>query len=66
MFCGHVMGFKGLERPAVVLALNEEPDRERAMERLYVGLDLHVVCGDPDHIEAVGGPAVLKKIRGTA
>ena len=70
VFYGHVMGFKGLERPAVVLALNEQPDRERAMERLYVGLsrarDLLVVCGDPAHIEAVGGPAVLRKIRGTA
>ena len=68
VFYGHVMGFKGLERPAVVLALNEQPDRERAMERLYVGLsrarDLLVVCGDPEHIESVGGPAVLRKIRG--
>ena len=54
--------------PAVVLAVNEQPDRERARERLYVGLsrarDLLVVCGDPTHIEKVGGPAVLKKIGG--
>ena len=68
VFYGHVMGFKGLERPAVVLAVNEQPDRERARERLYVGLsrarDLLVVCGDPDHIEKVGGPAVLSKIGG--
>lgn len=70
VFYGHVMGFKGLERPAIVLAVNEEPNRERARERLYVGLsrarDLLVVCGDPAHIEAVGGPEVLKKLRGTA
>ena len=69
VFYGHVMGFKGLERPAVVLAVNEQPDRERARERLYVGLsrarDLLVVCGDPDHIEKVGGSAVLKKIGGS-
>ena len=68
VFYGHVMGFKGLERPAVVLAVNEQPDRDRARERLYVGLsrarDLLVVCGDPAHIEKVGGPAVLKKIGG--
>ena len=68
VFYGHVMGFKGLERPAVVLAVNEQPDRERARERLYVGLsrarDLLVVCGDPAHRE-VGGPAVLKKIGGS-
>lgn len=53
VFYGHVIGFKGLERPAVVLALNEQPDREGAMERLYVALprarDLLVVCGDQEH-----------------
>lgn len=68
VFYGHVMGFKGLERPAIVLAVNEAPDRERATERLYVGLsrarDLLVVCGDPVHIEKVGGPEVLKKLGG--
>ena len=69
VFYGHVMGFKGLERPAVVLAVNELPQRNRAKERLYVGLsrarDLLVVCGESEHIERVGGPAVLKKIRGS-
>ena len=69
VFYGHVMGFKGLERPAVVLAVNEQPNRDRARERLYVGLsrarDLLVVCADPAHVEKVGGPAVLKKIRGS-
>lgn len=33
-------------------------------ERIYVGhsraRDLLIVCGDPQHIEDVGGPAVLK------
>lgn len=69
VFYGHVMGFKGLERPAVVLAINEEPNSERAKERLYVGLsrarDLLVVCGSEEHLSAVGGPAVLAKIRGS-
>lgn len=68
VFYGHVMGFKGLERPAIVLAVNESADRDRAKERLYVGLsrarDLLVVCGDAAHIEAVGGPSVLRKLGG--
>lgn len=68
VFYGHVSGFKGLERPAVILAVNEIPGRDRATERLYVGLsrarDLLVVCGDPKHIEDVGGSNVLKRLKG--
>ncbi|AXT85115.1 nuclease [Aeromicrobium sp. A1-2] len=68
VFYGHVSGFKGLERPAVILAVNEQPGRDRATERLYVGLsrarDLLVVCGDPEHVEAAAGPDVLKRLRG--
>ena len=59
VFYGHVLGFKGLERSVVVLALNESEPRERAKERLYVGLsrarDCLVVCGDPAYVERVGG-----------
>lgn len=69
VFYGHVSGFKGLERPAVILAVNESPDRDRAKERLYVGLsrarDLLVVCGDPAHVEKQGGSDVLKRLRGS-
>ncbi|MGH3370672.1 MAG: nuclease, partial [Nocardioidaceae bacterium] len=36
VFYGHVLGFKGLERSAVVLALNERAPAERSRERLYV------------------------------
>lgn len=49
VFYGHVLGTKGLERPAVVLAVNgfREPERERELR--YVGMsrarDLLVVCG---------------------
>jgi hypothetical protein len=68
VFYGHVLGFKGLERPAVVLALNEGEPGERSRERLYVGLsrarDQLVVCGDPAFVEEVGGPAVLRRLRG--
>ena len=50
LFYGHVLGFKGLERPAIVLAVNGFRHEERAREMLYVGLsrarDLLVVCGD--------------------
>ena len=63
-----MLGFKGLERRAVVLALNETQPRDRSRERLYVGLsrarDQLVVCGDPDLIESVGGPEVLRRLRG--
>jgi hypothetical protein len=69
VFYGHVLGFKGLERRAVVLALNETDTPRRSRERLYVGLsrarDQLVVCGDPDFIEATGGPAVLRQLRGS-
>lgn len=62
VFYGHVLGFKGMERRAVVLALNESRPGERSRERLYVGLsrarDQLVVVGDPDHIRAVGGEDV--------
>jgi hypothetical protein len=67
VFYGHVLGFKGLERPAVVLALNESHPAERSRERLYVGLsrarDQLVVCGDPGFVEEVGGTAVLRQLR---
>ena len=68
VFYGHVLGFKGLERRAVVLALNESAPGERSRERLYVGLsrarDQLVVCGDPEFIAQVGGHAVLRRLRG--
>jgi ATP-dependent exoDNAse (exonuclease V) beta subunit len=50
VFYGHLLGFKGLERRAVVLAVNEASHFDRSRERLYVGLsrarDQLVVCGD--------------------
>lgn len=66
VFYGHVLGFKGLERRAVVLAVNEDGSRERARERLYVGLsrarDQLVVCGDPDVVRRVGGDEVARRL----
>lgn len=67
-FYGHVLGFKGLERRAVVLVLNEATIGDRSRERLYVGLsrarDQLVVCGDPETVRALGGEQVLAALRG--
>ena len=66
VFYGHVLGFKGLERSVIVLAVNEKPGRDRAKERLYVGLsrarNLLIVCGDPQYLRDVGGPSMLTKM----
>ena len=37
-FYGHFLGFKGMERHAVVLCLDEDGTRQRFRERLCVGL----------------------------
>lgn len=66
VFYGHVLGFKGMERRAVVLCLNEDGTRDRSRERLYVGLsratDRLVVVGDPAVVERVGGREVLERL----
>ena len=66
VFYGHVLGFKGLERRAVVLVVNEESAFDRSRERLYVGLsrarDQLVVCGDPDFLRDVGGPDLARRL----
>ncbi|RMB61710.1 NERD domain-containing protein [Tessaracoccus antarcticus] len=67
VFYGHVLGFKGLERRAVVLCVNEDGTRERFRERIYVGLsratDRLIVVGD---LNAIGhaGDEVVKELRG--
>ena len=66
VFYGHVLGFKGLERRAVVLVVNDRYALERARERLYVGLsrarDQLVVCGDPEFIARYGGADVARRL----
>jgi hypothetical protein len=66
VFYGHVLGFKGLERPVVVLAVNGFREVSRAREMLYVGLSRArtqlVVCGDPDLIAEVGGEGVRRRL----
>jgi superfamily I DNA/RNA helicase len=67
VFYGHVLGFKGLERPVVVLAVNGFKDAERAKEMLYVGLSrartLLVVVGSRALLEQVGGGGVRSRLR---
>ena len=66
VFYGHVLGCKGLERRAVVLCVNESTVRDRARERLYVGMsratDELVVVGDPERIREIGGPEVARRL----
>ena len=66
MFYGHVLGFKGLERPVVVLSVNGVRDVARAREMLYTGLSrarsLLVVVGPRAWIEQVGGEAVRRRL----
>ena len=68
VFYGHVLGFKGLERRAVVLVLNENTVSDRSRERLYVGLsrarDQLTVCGSREVIKQLGGDDVLRRITG--
>lgn len=67
VFYGHVLGFKGLERRAIVLVVNEQSAFERSRERLYVGLsrarDQLVVCGDPAFIREVGGQDLARRLQ---
>jgi len=67
VFYGHVLGFKGMERRAVVLCVNEDGTRDRSRERLYVGMsratDRLVIVADPAVVERVGGHDILEKLR---
>ncbi len=66
VFYGHVLGSKGLERACVVLCVNEAGERDRARERLYVGMsratDVLVVVGDPDVVRRIGGDEVSRRL----
>jgi hypothetical protein len=66
VFYGHVLGFKGLERPVVVLAVNGVRDHSRGREYLYVGLSRArsclVVCGELDQIASIGGASIRRRL----
>jgi superfamily I DNA/RNA helicase len=67
VFYGHVLGFKGLERSVVVLAVNGFKQVERAREMLYVGLSraqsVLVLVGPRDLLEQVGGAGVISRLK---
>lgn len=69
VFYGHVLGFKGMERRAVVLCVNEDGTRDRSRERLYVGMsratDRLIVVADPEVVRKIGGPEVLGHLLAT-
>jgi hypothetical protein len=69
LFFSTVAAFKGLERPAIVLAVDGFRDPSTAAEVLYVGLsrarDLLVVCGDIDQIRRAAGDEVADRLLGT-
>ncbi|WP_310964546.1 nuclease-related domain-containing DEAD/DEAH box helicase [Nocardioides terrisoli] len=66
VFYGHVLGCKGLERPAVVLCVNETTARDRSREKLYVGMsratDQLIVVGQPDVVREIAGPHVAARL----
>jgi hypothetical protein len=68
LFFSTVAAFKGLERPAVVLAVDGFRDPATAAEILYVGLsrarDLLIVCGDIDLIRDAAGDEVADRLLG--
>ena len=49
-----------------MLCINEAGDRDRARERLYVGMsratDVLVVVGDPGVVRRIGGGEVAKRL----
>ena len=67
VFYGHVLGFKGLERRVVVLAVNGIRDAERAQRLLYTGMSrartLLVVVGPREYLEKIGGEGVTRRLR---
>lgn len=66
MFFSTVAAFKGLERPAIVLAIDGFRDPVTARDTLYVGLsrarDQLVVCGDLAVIRDVAGEEVANSL----
>lgn len=67
VFYSTVSGFKGLERSAVVLAVDGFHDGVDARAVLYAGMsrarDLLVVVGPPERLEPVVGGKVMRRLR---
>lgn len=67
VFYGHVLGFKGLERRVIVLAVNGWKHESAKKDMLYTAItrarDLLVICGDPEDLRQAGGKEFLKKLK---
>jgi superfamily I DNA/RNA helicase len=67
VFYSTVAGFKGLERPVVVLAVDGFHDGVDPRSVLYAGMsrarDLLIVVGDPADLEAVVGDKLMRRLR---
>ena len=61
-----IAGFKGLERRAVVIAMNDWKEPDRKKDILYTGVtrarDLLIICGSKEEITQAGGKEFFKKI----
>ena len=61
-----MLGFKGLERTVVILAVNGFREAQRARTLLYTGLSrarvLLVVVGPRAEIERIGGEGVRRRL----
>ena len=67
VFYSTVAGFKGLERPAVVLVVDGFHDDLDPRNVLYTGMsrarDLLIVVGDPADLEPVVGEKLMRRLR---
>jgi hypothetical protein len=61
-----IAGFKGLERRAVVIAMNDWKEPDRKKDILYTGVtrarDLLIICGSKEEITQAGGKEFFKKL----
>ena len=67
VFYSTVMGFKGLERPVVVLAIDgfhEHVGRDVMYSGLSRARDLLIVCGDLEMVRSVVGNEVCRRLLG--
>ncbi len=66
VFYGHVNGIKGLERRAVIVAINGWKNEDMKKDMLYTAItrarDLLIICGSSDDLRQAGGKEFLKKL----
>jgi hypothetical protein len=66
VFYGHVLGFKGLERRVIVLAINGWKIEDQKKEMLYTAItrarDLLIICADKETLKHGGGKEFVKKL----